>query len=458
MATIARLNATYGASFLLLMSLGYFTQGLRCFPWMAMSYWYKDTLKVDPGQMQFLMSTAALPMVAKPIYGIISDSVYIKGAHRLPYLIIAGALQLFAWTAIAVHSGVSSTASVLTLFLTITNLGGAISEVVNDAMIAEAGKNKAGAQQGELQSFAWLALASGGVVGNLTAGYAVKILSPRAMLTIFISLVAAQLVLALTVSERSFALGPIKKDTDDSPESKHVEKGAAVAMRDQISKLKASLQKPEIFKPLLWFLSSYAVIPGLGSALFYYQTQYLRLGASVLGLARVVGQVGLLFGSMLYNKSLKNVPIRRMFATVQVLLSLCMLTDIVLVKRINLDLGIPDKWFVLGASAFVEAIGQFKILPFMVLLAKLCPPGSEASLFAFFMSAQCLAGLTNGYLGVALASYLQISAHDFSGLPLGICIQAFFALIPVLWIGLIPPEPKVAGASLPDPVEAKKEL
>lgn len=47
-------------------------------------------LQVDPGQMQFLMSTATLPMVAKPVYGIISDSVYIKGAHRVPYLIIAG--------------------------------------------------------------------------------------------------------------------------------------------------------------------------------------------------------------------------------------------------------------------------------------------------------------------------------------------------------------------------------
>jgi hypothetical protein len=40
--------------------------------------------------MQFLMSTANLPMVAKPIYGIISDSVFIGGAHRVPYLIFAG--------------------------------------------------------------------------------------------------------------------------------------------------------------------------------------------------------------------------------------------------------------------------------------------------------------------------------------------------------------------------------
>jgi hypothetical protein len=39
--------------------------------------------------MQFLMASAGLPAIAKPIYGIISDSVYIRGAHRLPYLMIA---------------------------------------------------------------------------------------------------------------------------------------------------------------------------------------------------------------------------------------------------------------------------------------------------------------------------------------------------------------------------------
>jgi uncharacterized membrane protein YhdT len=149
-----------------------------------------------------------------------------------------------------------------------------------------------------------------------------------------------------------------------------------------------------------------------------------------------------------------------MFASVQILLSLCMLTDIIIVKRINVEWGIPDKWFVLGASAFVEAIGQFKILPFTVLLAQLCPPGSEASVFAFFASAQTIAGLTNGYLGVALANYLQITAKDFSGLPLGILIQSFCAMLPVLWIGLIPAEPKRHKEIQMNAVEedTKKEL
>jgi hypothetical protein len=85
-----RLSKTYGTSFMVVIVLGYCTQGFRCFPWLAMSYFFKDDLQVDPGTMQLLMSTANLPMVAKPIYGIISDSVYIKGAHRIPYLAFAG--------------------------------------------------------------------------------------------------------------------------------------------------------------------------------------------------------------------------------------------------------------------------------------------------------------------------------------------------------------------------------
>jgi folate/biopterin transporter len=425
-----------------------------------------------------------------------------------------GGLQLFAWASIAMFSGVSSTANILTAFLTITNFGGAISEVVQDAMLAEAGKNKVGAQQGmrsssvnkpvyiyiffvnffeefchgtkvntnqytssfsslfsylsgwcvvvshsgELQSFAWLAMAGGGVVGNLTAGYAMKLLSPKAMVLVFVSLLSLQLLLAFFVNEHALGLGPVKKS--DSPDSQGRKLGVVAAMWDQIARVRDSLRQPALWRPLLWFLSSYLVIPGIGGAIFFFQTEHLGLHVSVLGLARLVGQVGLLLGSMLFNKALKGLPLRRMFASVQILLSLCMLTDIIIVKRINVEWGIPDKWFVLGASAFVEAIGQFKILPFTVLLAQLCPPGSEASVFAFFASAQTIAGLTNGYLGVALANYLQITAKDFSGLPLGILIQSFCAMLPVLWIGLIPAEPKRHKEIQMNAVEedTKKEL
>ena len=74
-------------------------------------------------------------------------AMLIHHLHLVAFHVAAG-LQLFAWASIAMFAGVSSTATILTAFLTITNFGGGISEVVQDAMLAEAGKNKVGAQQG----------------------------------------------------------------------------------------------------------------------------------------------------------------------------------------------------------------------------------------------------------------------------------------------------------------------
>jgi Na+/melibiose symporter-like transporter len=108
-------------------------------------------------------------------------------------------------------------------------------------------------------------------------------------------------------------------------------------MQGQLVLLSSMLRKPAVYRPLVWFLSSYAVIPLLGSTMFFYQTQQLGLDSSVIGLVKVVGQTGLVAGSMLYNKKLKKVPLRKLFGGLQVLLSLCMLSDIVLVTRLNVQ-------------------------------------------------------------------------------------------------------------------------
>ncbi len=41
-----RVSRTYGSTFIALLFLSYFTQGLRCFPWLAITYHFKDYLKV----------------------------------------------------------------------------------------------------------------------------------------------------------------------------------------------------------------------------------------------------------------------------------------------------------------------------------------------------------------------------------------------------------------------------
>jgi len=72
------------------LGLGYWVQGFRCFPWLVVSFYLKDGLNVDPSTLQILQNSANLPMVGKPLYGLVSDSVYIYGQHRVPYIAFGG--------------------------------------------------------------------------------------------------------------------------------------------------------------------------------------------------------------------------------------------------------------------------------------------------------------------------------------------------------------------------------
>jgi len=54
------------------------------------------------------------------------------------------------------HPGASSSVAALTGVLTMSNMGAAISEVMNDALVAEAVKSKRGARQGEQVSMVFL--------------------------------------------------------------------------------------------------------------------------------------------------------------------------------------------------------------------------------------------------------------------------------------------------------------
>lgn len=72
------------------LGLGFWVQGFRCFPWMGVNFYLKDGLGVFPSTLQLLQNSANLPMVGKPIYGLLSDAVYLRGQHRLPYIAFGG--------------------------------------------------------------------------------------------------------------------------------------------------------------------------------------------------------------------------------------------------------------------------------------------------------------------------------------------------------------------------------
>lgn len=413
-----------------LLGFGFWVQGFRCFPWMAVNFFLKDGLNVDPSTLQLLQNSANLPMVAKPLYGIVSDAVYVSGQHRIPYIAVGALLQAVSWLAIALLSPSSFSIFTITLYLLLSNLGASIAEVANDAIVAEVGKQLTSSSKsskpsssGELQSYVWMASSAGGVLGNLIGGIAIDRCSPQTIFLFSGLLLALQFFITITIRESSLNL---PKSAPDA------------GIRKQFSDLSVALRKPEIAYSLTWFAASYAMIPALTGTMFFYQTQHLKIESSVLGLSKVFGQTAMLMWSIIYNRYLKSVPPRKLISAIQALMAVFMISDVLFVKGFFQKMGLPDSAYVVIFSGLLEVLFFFKILPFTVLIAQFCPPGCEGSLMAFVMSAIALAFIVSGYLGVALASCVGVTGNDFSGLPLGLLIQAVCTILPIYWSSCIP--------------------
>ncbi|KAL4561167.1 hypothetical protein LXL04_033330 [Taraxacum kok-saghyz] len=407
-----------------LCGFGYWVQGFRCFPWLALNFHMVNSLHMNPSTLQIVQICAILPMVAKPLYGILSDSIFIGGSHRLPYISIGVMLQVISWGSMAFMP--IEALPILMAFILLSNLGASITEVAKDALVVEYGqKNK---MKG-LQSYAFMALAVGGVLGNCLGGFfLLKTHQPKSMFIIFASLLSLQLAVALKTKEKSLGL----------PHLSNHNESILFGIKKQFSNLILAIKDESISVTLSWVVGSIMIVPLLSGSLFCYQTQVLNLDPFVIGMSKVIGQLLLLAVTVLYDRRLKTISMRKLIGFVQILYAFSLLLDLVLVKQINLNFGIPNDIFVVCLSGIAEILAQFKILPFQVLFARFAPKGCEGSLMSFLASALCLSSIFSGFLGVGMASILGITSVDYSRLHVGILIQFVAALVPMFWIGVIP--------------------
>ncbi|RAL40971.1 hypothetical protein DM860_008669 [Cuscuta australis] len=479
-----QLRGAFGAPFLWLVCLIYFTQGFRSFVWTAVSYQLKDELKLSPSASQFVSSIAFFPWSVKPLYGIISDCIPIKGRKRIPYLMLATLLSLLPWLVLGTNEFLRTTKVQLMIFLTVQNLGSAMADVVIDAMIAEAARLERALFAGDLQSISWMAMALGGICGSLLGGYALSNLKMDEIFLIFSVLPAMQFVSCHFVEEGSAASkalskistpngthltdenfdenlnfsngkskgGPSRrkksqKDTEiraiktgdlqiqekDGPSSNLFQ-----SLKSASYDLFKAFRQPIILRPMAWFFLAHITVPNLTTVMFYYQAEILKLEPSFLGTTRVLGWLGLMLGTFIYNQYLKKMRLRRILMWAHVGLAILGALDLVLVTRINASLGISDKAMVMCGSALGDGINQFKFMPFLILSGHLCPPGIEGTLFALFMSINNLGSTVGSFVGAALASALNISSGSFDNLPIGILIQLISTFFPVAFLFLIP--------------------
>jgi folate/biopterin transporter len=366
-------------------------------------------------------------------------AVPLFGYRRRSYLVLCGGLGAAGWSALAAPGLVHTPGGALAALLA-TSLATAASDVVVDSLVVERARGESAAAAGGLQSLCWGAASVGGVCSAYFSGSLVQSWGPRAVF----GLTAAFPLLTAAVA-------PLVRDAPAVTPGGGSGIGLA-SVKAQAARLWSAARTRAIWLPAA-FLFVWQASPSPDAALFYFTTSQLGFTPEFLGRARLAGALASLAGVALYNSRLKAVPIRSIFRVTALLGAGLGLTQLILVTGLNRTYGISDQLFALSDTVVLTVLGQVAFMPTLVLAARICPEGVEATLFAALMSVFNAAGVASGAMGAALTSALHVGtggaeagAADFENLPLLIVLCNLLGLLPLPFLYLLDEVPGLADA------------
>ena len=389
------------------------------FPMLALRWWLKDTVGLDIPSIAVLISTASLPWTIKPIYGLLSDQYPLCGRRRKPYIVLCNLVASALWLVLATTPPTPHLVAVLAVAIQTATC---FADVLYDASMVELSANENAEDAGSFQTSCWAARALGAVLAAGGGGVASSLLPQT---TVFKAQALFPLALALLAT-----------CCFDEPKASTRVDGPGVLAT--VGRVLRALREPQLWKPAL-FVCVFASTPSSGTAWFYYLVNERGFSPDTMGALTCVRHGAMFLAALGYRRFCRTRAFRPFFVLLVVTSAALSLTPLLLIEGLNRTWGIPDVFFVGGDDVFLAALGQVAMMPCLVLAAKLCPEGIEASLYATFISLLNTSAIGSEFLGASLTSLLGVSHDNFEGLPRLVVICAATSLLPLLFVPLLPP-------------------
>lgn len=397
--------------------LVYFVQGILGLSRLAVSFYLKDDLGLTPAEVAALGGIASIPWTVKPLFGFFSDGFPIFNYRRRPYLILSGLLGTASWLALAT---VVDTGWAATVAITLSSFSVAIADVIVDSLVVERARKESQGDAGSLQSLAWGTSALGGLITAYLGGLLLEIVGNRSVFSITAAFPLIVSLVAWLISEEPVA------DTSTWR-----------VIGGQLKQLRGAVTQKVIWMPAL-FIFLWQATPTAETAFFFFTTNDLGFEPEFLGRIRLVTSIASLLGIWVFQRFLKAVPFRTIFGWSMILSTILGFSMLLLVTHTNRSLGIADEWFSLGDNLILAMMGEIAFMPVLVLSARMCPPGVEATLFALLMSILNLAGLVSYELGALLTHWLGVTETNFENLWLLVTLTNLSTLLPLPLLFLLP--------------------
>ncbi|EKX73832.1 conserved hypothetical protein [Theileria equi strain WA] len=174
--------------------------------------------------------------------------------------------------------------------------------------------------------------------------------------------------------------------------------------------------------------------------MFYFMTEKLHFEPELFGRFAAVQAIANIVGIYCYSKFCKQLNVRKLYVTTTYLVTLFCLMSVVLVKRWNVNMGIPDVAFILTDDSILEFFNEIHALPILVLSVRLCPQGIESSMYSLLWTVQLMGINVSTYISAICTYLLGVNNKNFDGLVPLIVICSLLHLAPVFFVWMIPEE------------------
>ncbi|KAL4332893.1 hypothetical protein GQ457_07G037350 [Hibiscus cannabinus] len=401
-------------------------------------YYWKDVQKVQPSVVQLYIGLYHIPWVMKPVWGLLTDVLPIRGYRRRPYFVVAGILGCASALMVALIGDLPA-ALALTCLIGVA-AGMAIADVTIDACIAR-NSIEVRSLAPDMQSLCGFCSSAGALIGYSTSGFFVHHLGPQGALILLA-------IPPVFITVLGFVIYEMRSSSFHSEKHKTMENlGVAV------SGMYRTIKFPQVWKPSLYMYLSLALSISTHEGQFYWYTDPKAgpaFSQEFVGIIYAIGAMASMVGVLIYHKTLKDIQFRNLLFFAQLLYGTSGMLDLIFILRWNLVLGIPDYFFVITEECVSRIISRIRWIPMMVLSTRLCPIGIEGTFFALLMCIDTLGSLTSKWGGGMALHVFHVTRTDFTNLWLVVLIRNILRIVTLGLVFLVPKADQLDALIPPD--------
>lgn len=416
----------------------YFIAGATGLASVATTFYYKDDLGLLPSQVALLGSISIIPWSIKPVYGFLSDRQPIWGFRRKPYLFLAGIMGAFGYFSMA--TWVNSFGTVVVALL-ISGMGFALADVIVDGIVAEKSRNQKIA--GKLQSICRAAIMLGALTVAYMSGILVEEIGPRNVFFITGTLPLLTSFLAIVITEEATDL-------------------KVFSLKETWIKFKSALNRDLVWAIIFVFI--WRATPSSGGGLSYFLIDELQFDPEFFGRLSLISHAMGIVGVLIFRKWLLAIPLRTLFFWIIIASVILSMPTIGLVYGWYEYLHMSPRFFAMADTLISAPLTEIAFIPLMVLTARLCPKGIEATMFAILASIMNIGLAVSDLGGAWLLTIFDVHqatadlAANYSGLDNVLWIAILSSLLPMPFLKKLPEVRAAEELSAPSKEEVIKDV